>query len=105
MLRPDTKAPLLKVIKGEGAYLTVSGGRKILDACAGAAVACIGHSDPRVRDAINRQLDAVSYAHSQTYTNEAQEDLAKLLIESTEGAMSHALFMSSGKNFSSSPRG
>lgn len=97
MLRPDTRAPLLNVVKGEGSYLTLAGGRKVLDACAGAAVACVGHNDPRVRDAIMGQMDAVSYAHGQIYTNEAQEGLARLLIDSTGGSMSHALFMSSGR--------
>ncbi|GIZ42852.1 hypothetical protein CKM354_000610500 [Cercospora kikuchii] len=96
MLRPDTNAPLLRVVKSQGCFLEVEGGRRILDACAGAVVACLGHGDIRIREAIIKQLDTVPYAHGQIYTNDAQEELAKLLIDSTNGLMSHAFFMSSG---------
>ena len=87
---------LLDVVDGKGRYLTLADGRKILDAAAGAAVACLGHGDERVKEAVVKQMDAISYAHGQVYTSAAIENLAALLVNTTEGKMSHAYFMSSG---------
>src|SRR4051794_19909885 len=52
------------VVAAEGHYLTLSNGQKILDATGGAAVSCLGHNNPRVKAAIARQQDTVSYCHS-----------------------------------------
>lgn len=87
--------PLL-VSSGKGSYLRLDDGREILDACGGAAVACIGHADERVTKAMMEQMAKVSFIHAQIYTSRPAEELADLLIKSTEGKMSHVLFMSSG---------
>jgi adenosylmethionine-8-amino-7-oxononanoate aminotransferase len=42
---------------------------RILDACAGAAVASIGHGDPRVISKIAEQLSTLSYHHTSRLTN------------------------------------
>jgi len=58
----------LEVVSTKGQYLTLSSGHKVFDACGGAAVSCIGHSDPRVVSAIAKQLETVDYIHSRLYT-------------------------------------
>lgn len=50
----------------------------------------------RVRDAVREQMDEVSYCHSLFYGTAAVEDLARLLIDSTDGEMTRAFFVSSG---------
>ena len=37
---------------GDGVYLIDSSGKAYLDACGGAAVSCLGHSDQALREAI-----------------------------------------------------
>lgn len=49
-----------------------------------------------VQDAIIEQMNEVSYCHSLFYGTRAAEDLAKLLVDSTNGEMSRAFFISSG---------
>lgn len=93
--RSLSNKPLL-VSSGKGSYLHLDDGREILDACSGAAVACIGHGDERVTTAMMEQMAKVSYVHAQIYTSRPAEDLADLLVKSTDGKMSHVLFMSSG---------
>ena len=66
------------------------------DATGGAAVACIGHGDPSVKDAVVRQMDEVSYCHSLFFSSSGAENLAKLLINSTNGVMTRAFIVSSG---------
>ncbi|KAK4574976.1 hypothetical protein LTR86_000826 [Recurvomyces mirabilis] len=86
----------LRVVSAEGNHLHLSNGQTIFDATGGAAVSCLGHGSKRVRKAINDQMNEVSYCHSLFYGTSAAEDLATLLIESTNGKMAKAFFISSG---------
>lgn len=87
----------LKVIKSNGHYLTTEDGREIFDATSGAAVSCIGHNNPAIRDAVVRQLDAVDYCYAPFFTTQAAEQVASFLTESTGGAMSRVFIVSSGE--------
>lgn len=96
---------------------------RILDACAGAAVASIGHGDSRVISKIAEQLSTLSYHHTSRLTNpvrareapilllsapilrsslltflhpQAAEKLAQILVGDRPGGLSHAIFLSSG---------
>ncbi|KAK3110202.1 hypothetical protein LTR53_015758 [Teratosphaeriaceae sp. CCFEE 6253] len=86
----------VRVTSASGHHLHLSNGQSILDATGGAAVACLGHGNERVRKAINDQMDSVSYCHSLFYATSAAEDLASFLIDSTDGEMARAFFISSG---------
>lgn len=93
----------IPIIGASGNYLHLSTGGKLLDATGGAAVSCLGHGNKRVKEAIISQLDVVSYVHSATFATEAAEKLARELVESTNGEMSRAYIVSSGRwNLSSS---
>ena len=69
------------IVKGEGSYLIDSTGKRYLDACGGAAVSSLGHDNRAVRDAIARQMETLSFAHTGLFTNEPAEALADFLIE------------------------
>src|SRR5690606_22142967 len=62
----------------------------------GAAVSAIGHRDERVRDAILRQFDAVSYAHGSFFTSEPAEELAAYLVGKAPAGLSKVVFCSGG---------
>src|ERR1700759_4787725 len=49
------------VVASEGSFLMLSDGTTLLDATCGAAVSCLGHNNQGVKEAINRQIDIVSY--------------------------------------------
>ena len=86
-----------QVIEASGLYLTLSDGRRIIDATGGAAVSCIGHGDKRVRDAISAQITKLDYCHSLFFSCPPSEDLSRVLIDSTKGAMSRVFIVSSGE--------
>ncbi|CBF71764.1 hypothetical protein AN6930.2 [Aspergillus nidulans FGSC A4] len=90
----DTRPP--EVIHSRGNYLHTSDGRTIFDASGGAAVACLGHNEPQVKQAIMAQLDKVAYIYSPFFTVPAAEEIATFLTESTGGAMSKVFIVSSG---------
>ena len=92
--RLATEPPTIKSSKGT--YLITDDGRKILDASCGAAVACLGHNDSRVKEAIIRQLDDVAYCYAPFFTTAPAEELAKRLCASTGWQMSRVFIVSSG---------
>jgi adenosylmethionine-8-amino-7-oxononanoate aminotransferase len=83
-------------VQGEGLILTLRDGRKIIDACGGAAVACLGHGNRRVAAAIHAQARRLAYAHTGFFTSEPAEALGDLLLQDEPGGLSHAFFVSSG---------
>jgi len=86
----------LRVVGSEGLYLHLENGQKFLDATGGAAVVCLGHNNPVIKQAIVGQLDKVAYAPTMYYSTSAAEELCSLLIKGTNGAMSRAFICSSG---------
>lgn len=90
------KHPAAVVESGNGIFLNISDGRKILDATSGAAVACLGYSNPEVQEAMAQQLKEVPYCHPGFYKTKSAEDLADFLVESTNGHMSKAVLCGSG---------
>jgi adenosylmethionine-8-amino-7-oxononanoate aminotransferase len=65
---------------GDGCYIIDADGKRYLDACGGAAVSCLGHSDEIVKATLREQLDKLPYAHTAFFTSEAAESCAELLI-------------------------
>ena len=80
ILHRNLVTQLPTVVRGEGAYLYDQSGKRYLDACGGAAVSALGHSNATVIQAIKDQLDKVAYAHTSFFTNEPAEELAELLV-------------------------
>lgn len=66
--------------RGRGQYLFDADGNAYLDACGGAAVSCLGHSEPRIAEAITAQLSKAVFAHTGFFTNDPAENLAERLI-------------------------
>ncbi|KAH8694450.1 pyridoxal phosphate-dependent transferase [Ilyonectria robusta] len=81
---------------GQGVYIISPDGTKILDGSSGAAVSCLGHGNPDVIAAIIEQAQRMAFAHSSFFTSDPAEELASLLIDSSHGAFSKVLFLSSG---------
>ena len=73
------------IVRGEGAYLIDDTGKRYLDACGGAAVSSLGHSNQTVRDAVTAQMNTLSFAHTGLFTNEPAEKLADFLIARAPG--------------------
>ncbi|WP_150303491.1 aspartate aminotransferase family protein [Pseudomonas saliphila] len=83
-------------VKGDGVYLIDSTGKRYLDACGGAAVSCLGHSDPAVIAAVQHQVGELAYAHSSFFTSEPMEQLADFLAARAPGALDYVYFVSGG---------
>ena len=91
---PRLKYPV--AVRGEGAYLYDREGKRYLDASGGAAVSCLGHSDPAVITAIQRQIEKLPFAHTSFFTNEPMETLADALVARAPKSFDKVYFVSGG---------
>jgi len=89
-------ASFLPLAKAEGSYLVLEDGQKIFDASGGAAVGCIGWGNKRVAEAVTRQILDAPYCATIFYTTRVQEELCRVLVDSTNGHMSRAYIVNSG---------
>ncbi len=83
-------------VKGDGIYIVDADGKRYLDGSGGAAVSCLGHSDPDVIAAVKQQVDGIAFAHSGFFTSQPAEDLADFLIARAPDGMRAAYFVSGG---------
>ena len=83
-------------VSAQGLMIRLADGREIIDGTGGAAVACIGHGNRKVRDAIAAQLDRVPYVHTMFFTVPATEELAHVLVGHKPGGLTKAMFLTGG---------
>lgn len=83
-------------MKGKGIYIFDSNGNKYLDGSGGAAVSCLGHSDPDVIAAIKKQVDQLAFAHTGFLSSEPAESLADRLIAHAPEGIERVYFVSGG---------
>ena len=81
---------------GDGCFLFDESGKKYLDASGGAAVSCLGHSHPKIINALHEQLDVLAYAHTSFFSSEPAEKLATKLITNAPGDLSQVYLVSGG---------
>ncbi len=96
VLHRHLKADYPVAVRGDGIYVEDAAGKRYLDASCGAAVSCLGHSHPKVREAIKTQVDRIAYAHTGFFTTEVMERLADRLIADAPAGMDKVFFTSGG---------
>ena len=79
------RATKLGVIDSEGCYLYTEDGRKVLDLASGVAVNNLGAKNPRVVEAIKKQLDTMIHVGHNVVYNMSYVELAEKLVELTGG--------------------
>jgi adenosylmethionine-8-amino-7-oxononanoate aminotransferase len=84
------------IVSGSGLYLHDVDGRVFVDATGGAAVACLGHAHPKVLEAMQAQMQAVSYVHSGSFTTPIVETLGQVLAENAPDPINHTYLVSGG---------
>ncbi len=91
-LRHDYPAAVV----GSGLTIRDAGGKEYIDASGGAAVSCLGHSNPDVLAAMHAQIDRLDYAHTGFFTTPVAEELADDLVGYAPPGIGHVYFTSGG---------
>jgi len=90
--RIGSELPVIE--RAHGVWLVDSADNEYIDGCSGAVVANIGHSHPRVLQALKTQADKVTFVHRGAFASQAMYDAADKLCQATGYA--GAWFVGSG---------
>ncbi len=88
------RRPLLD--RAEGVYLWDRNGKRYLDGCSGAMVSNIGHSNPRVLEAMRLQMERSTFGYRLHFENEPAERLAAQIAELCPAGHDRVFFVSGG---------
>ena len=91
-----TKAQMPIAVKGDGPYIVDAEGKRYLDGSGGAAVSCLGHSDPDVVAAIQKQAAEISFAHTGFFSSKPAESLADRLVTHAPEGIDRVYLVSGG---------
>ena len=94
--QPATAQEMPLIVRGEGAYLYDSEGRRYLDGLAGLFVAQVGHVRTEIAQAMARQAEQLAYFPLWGFANEPAAELAGRLAELTPGDLNKVFFTNSG---------
>ncbi|KAG1728087.1 hypothetical protein EDB19DRAFT_1897431 [Suillus lakei] len=83
-------------IATDGVYIDLEDGRRVIDGIGGAAVTCIGGNHPKVVKALKDQIDVMSYVYNMQLSSPPAEELAKFLVDTSDGAFEQVAFLSGG---------
>ena len=79
------RATTLGITKGQGSFIWDENGRKILDFASGVAVCNLGHNNPKIIDAVEKQLHHLMHGGHNVVYYESYVRLAERLVELTGG--------------------
>jgi adenosylmethionine-8-amino-7-oxononanoate aminotransferase len=88
--------PLIALARGEGAWLTQTDGRRLLDGISSWWVNLFGHANPRIGAAVADQLFRLEHAMLAGCTHEPVVELSERLSALTGGQLGHAFYASDG---------
>lgn len=88
------RRPLLD--HAEGVYIWDVHGKRYIDGSSGAMVANIGHSNPRVLDAMRAQMDKATFGYRLHFENEPAEALARDVAGLMPAGLDRVFFVSGG---------
>lgn len=88
------RKPVLE--QARGVYIWDKDGRRYLDGSSGAMVCNIGHSNPAVLAAMQRQMEKATFGYRLHFETEASETLAARLASLMPAGLSRVFFVSGG---------
>jgi len=84
------------VNRADGVYMWDVSGKKYLDGISGIYVACVGHNNRRVIEAMKRQMDVLNFSPPMHGTNPLAIELCNRLVELAPGDIAAAKLLSGG---------
>ena len=93
-MKHHERFPLVPIVKGEGAWLIDTDGKRYLDAISSWWVNLFGHANARINAALKHQLDELEHAMLAGFTHEPVVQLSERLAKLT--GLGHAFYGSDG---------
>jgi len=83
-------------VAADGMYYTTSDGRKVMDGAAGLWCVNAGHNQPRIVEAISKQVSEMDYAPSFQMGHPKAFELANRIVDMAPDGMDHVFYTNSG---------
>jgi adenosylmethionine-8-amino-7-oxononanoate aminotransferase len=90
------QSEMVKVVRGEGAYLFTADGRRIIDAIASWWVVTHGHCHPHIVHAIQKQAEQLNQIIFAGHTHEPAEQVASAMLKIAPRGLDYVFFSDSG---------
>jgi len=88
--------PLIAITKGKGAWLYDENGAALLDCISSWWTNLFGHSNPRINQAIIKQLEKIEHVMLAGFTHPPVVELSEKLSALTQGHLGHVFYASDG---------
>ena len=89
-----TRLPVID--RAEGISIWDEDGKEYIDGCSGAMICNIGHSHPRILEAITRQAKSTFFAYRTQFENRPALELAQALVQEMPDGLGRVFFVSGG---------
>lgn len=93
---PDSREKIPSAQKGEGVYIYDEAGKKYLDGSSGPMAVNLGHGNKEVTEAINKQMEEITFSYRSQFTNKPLELLCGMIEGVTPPGLNKISFCSSG---------
>ena len=88
--------PLIAISKGKGAWLYDESGNALLDCISSWWTNLFGHANPRINEAITKQLEKIEHVMLAGFTHPPVVELSEKLSALTKGNLGHVFYASDG---------
>jgi adenosylmethionine-8-amino-7-oxononanoate aminotransferase len=88
--------PLIAITKGKGAWLYDENDKPLLDCISSWWTNLFGHTNPRINQAITKQLEKIEHVMLAGFTHRPVVELSEKLSVLTQGNLGHAFYASDG---------
>ncbi|NCC25902.1 MAG: aminotransferase class III-fold pyridoxal phosphate-dependent enzyme [Deltaproteobacteria bacterium] len=92
----QTRKKIPFVSRAKGVRIWDHTGKEYIDGCSGAVINNIGHGDPRVLEAINRQAEQTFFVYRTYFENEPAVRLARKLVQNSAPHLERVFYVSGG---------
>jgi adenosylmethionine-8-amino-7-oxononanoate aminotransferase len=95
---PNANVPMIPIARGEGAWLVDHDGNRYLDAISSWWTNLFGHANPRIAQAIKKQLDTLEHVIFAGFTHEPAVKLAEELVRIAPAGLSRVFYADNGSS-------
>jgi len=97
-MKDHESLPIIPIKKGQGVWLEDFEGNRYLDAISSWWVNLFGHANPRINQALKKQLDELEHVILAGFTHEPVIELSERLVELTPAGLSRCFYADNGSS-------
>jgi adenosylmethionine-8-amino-7-oxononanoate aminotransferase len=97
-MKDHESLPMIPIKRGEGVWLHDFDGNRYLDAISSWWVNLFGHANPRINQALKKQLDDLEHVILAGFTHEPVIELSERLVEITPAGLSRCFYADNGSS-------